>query len=980
MAGLNECFHDIDPDANFYDSLVHANDDISNEISVEDYNFLCEPNEQYLSIIGHNTRSFNANKDSLLGMFAKDHCWPDVFVLYETWFTEVNTHEIQGYTSHHTTRLLGRSGGVSVYVRNSIYCEIIPLLSYADETIEICTVNITICKEKFTIIGIYRPHSDTINNFIHKLDSILNSNHVKYKNCIILGDLNINLLDDSNLTNSFITLLHSFRFLPCINVPTRYPASKLEKPSLLDHIWINKLSSFKSGVIMSDFTDHLPIYLKLSTKKNHNLDNKVKITFRLDNDTNRNIFYEKMTGFNWQSLASPNIDTYLQNFTSKLNLFYCESFPLKIKYVSIKKLINPWCTPDIQNLISLKSKYFQLLKFGFVTHEENKNFKNKVKKIIEKCKIEYYKKEFSKAKHDIKKTWNLIRNLSGNINKKPINKIVQNGVEFSTSATISEAFNSHFNSIANELDSKIPPPEIDPLSYVSRNQNSIFLYPVSCIECFNIVGNLKNTKPDLINLPVYMFTIFRTTLCNTIADIVNLSFTSGIFPSALKYSQIVPIHKKDDTTCLTNFRPISILPTLAKVFEKCLLVRLRDFIDKNNLLFKYQYGFTKMRSTEDAVIKFSELIYKSLNDKKFSISVFVDYSKAFDTVPHNILLSKLEKYGIRGTPLKLLKSYLSDRSHSTKINDVLSSPKIINIGLPQGSNLSPLLFILYINDLCNISDNFEKILFADDTTLIFSDTNYTSLLQNCNTELEKFNKWSIANRLSVNTAKTCYMLFTNRKIPNILSPIYLNNTEIQMESYVRFLGVIIDNNLKFNLHIQSICKKISKSIGIIYNIRNNTHKSCLKMMYYSLIYPYLSYCNLVWGKAYDSHIKPLEILQKRSIRIINEKSYLEHTLPLFYSDKILRLNDIYNFRLATFIFKNQQFIENYQYLHVHQTRHREDLRPSFQRLAVCKQAISFQGPKLWNEIPLSIKNSVNLMEFKSRFKSHVLSLYCPPLP
>ena len=353
----------------------------------------------------------------------------------------------------------------------------------------------------------------------------------------------------------------------------------------------------------------------------------------------------------------------------------------------------------------------------------------------------------------------------------------------------------------------------------------------------------------------------------------------------------------------------------------------------------------------------------------------MDYSKAFDTVPHNLLLRKLEMYGVRGTALNLLRSFLLNRTHSTKIENSLSSPLNLNIGLPQGSNLSPFLFILFVNDLCNISNTYEKILFADDTTFYFTSSNYGSLIESCNKELDLFYRWSVANRLSINTDKTCYMIFGNRTIPEENRRINLNSAEIRQEFSICYLGVLIDDKLKFNAHIDSICTKISRSLGIIYNIRNNTPRNCLLMLYHSLIYPYLHYCCLAWGKAFQSHVRRLEILQKRVLRILNFKSYYEHTTPLFISNKILRVGDIYNLRLMCYLFNNPRFIEEHRTTHEHETRNRHNLQPQFQRLAVCQQAISFQGPRIWNEVPLQIKQSASLVCFKARYKTYLLSQY-----
>ena len=974
---FNDLLQNVDPDTNFFDSYPNEENtsECSNYISIADYNETCETENQYLTIICYNIRSFHSNHDSFFAALQSDSSYPEVLVFCETWFSEDNLVNIPNYNSFHTFRPDNRGGGVSVYVRDTLFSTCIIDLSFQNPTIETCSVQLTINRIKYYIIGIYRPHSDSVPNFIEALTLILNNPIIKDKNCILLGDLNINILNETQTNNDFVNLLHSLSFLPCITKPTRFPNIDGHRPSLLDHIWINKLCMFKSGILLHDFTDHLPVFLKLPILSNKpNREEKIKISFRLDNDESRSRFNEKIQNFNWDSLLSESVDDSLENFCNKLNSLYRETFPLKHKLISNKKALNPWCTPSIQHIINLKSKFFELLKLGLVTKEENNNFKNKIKKIIDKCKTNFYKREFMRVRGDLRKTWDFIHSLTSTKNYKIISQITSNGQEITSPEIISEIFNDYFNNIALNLASNIPTTDLNPLHYVPFNENSFFMRPVSNNECIVIIENLKNTKSDFNTFPVYLLKIFRYILAPIICKLVNLSFTNGIFPSSLKSSIIVPIHKKGDSTILNNYRPISLLPTFSKIFERCIFNRLLNFIDRYSLLETNQFGFRKKKSTEDAILDLTNKIYQSLNNKEYSIGVFIDYSKAFDTIDHQILLKKLEKYGVRGIPLQLFRSYLSNRKHKTKIQDNLSSSKSINIGLPQGSILSPLIFILYINDLNYVSNSFEKVLFADDTALTFTNKNFNSLIQTCNIELEKFNKWSIANKLSINTDKTYCMLFTNRQVPNLLPPIYLNNKIIKYQNTVRYLGLMLDNRLKFDIHIETISKKISKSTGIFYKLRSITGGECLNILYHSLVSPYLSYCSLIWGKAYPTHLKCLETLQKRCIRIINNKPFREHTRPLFYSSKILKIEDSYNLRLGSYMYRLPNF-EQFQSNHHHETRNRNNLRPEFQRLSLGQQSISYQGPKLWNSIPPEIKTSSSYYKFKKQYKKFLLSKY-----
>ena len=361
-----------------------------------------------------------------------------------------------------------------------------------------------------------------------------------------------------------------------------------------------------------------------------------------------------------------------------------------------------------------------------------------------------------------------------------------------------------------------------------------------------------------------------------------------------------------------------------------------------------------------------------MNDRNINLSVFVDLQKAFDTVNHSILIRKLEQYGIRGLPLALISDYLCNRTQRVKIFNSFSSVRPVNLGIPQGSILGPILFLLYINDLPNISNVFFPVLFADDTTITFCDKFPNIFVNKCNADLEKLNSWTISNRLSINTEKTFYIVITNQIIDQPFPNVILNNEIIQMAQSGKFLGVILDHKMKFNLHINAICRKISKSIGILFKLRDYLPLPKLICLYYTFIYPYLIYCNLVWGSTFETHLKPLIILQKKVIRIINRADFNDHTNDLFYMNKILKIADIHNYNLAIYMYKNKNS-SNFKRIHDYQTRHSSQLIPNYHRLTTTQHSLTFTGPITWNQIPERIRQARSLTLFKKAMKDHLLS-------
>ena len=414
------------------------------------------------------------------------------------------------------------------------------------------------------------------------------------------------------------------------------------------------------------------------------------------------------------------------------------------------------------------------------------------------------------------------------------------------------------------------------------------------------------------------------------------------------------------------------------ILEKCIKVRLVSYIVSINLIDPSQFGFQSGKSTQDAILFLIEKIYDNLNNSTSTLAVFIDAAKAFDTVNLSILLGKARKCGIVGKPLDLLTSYLSERSQAVKIGNAVSDFKEIVMGVPQGSVLGPILFLIYVNDMPLISNLFSSCLFCDDTTLIFENSNIDDLFDAGNRGLEVFAEWCNSNRLSVNVLKTNSMLFTNAKVNNSQIPnVLLNGSNITQCSSVQFLGVTIDENLKFNIHINNITRKISKNIGILYKLRYFVPTKTLISIYHSFIGSYLNYCPLVFGNAYSSHLYPLEVAQRKCIRVISNVNPLAHSDPLFSQLNLLKFCDVYKLNLGIYMFKyNDRFLASAN-MHNYSTRFSSTgYLTSFNRLTLTRnQSLSFQVPNNWNGIPDNIKNSQSLDVFKREYKKYLISLY-----
>ena len=445
-------------------------------------------------------------------------------------------------------------------------------------------------------------------------------------------------------------------------------------------------------------------------------------------------------------------------------------------------------------------------------------------------------------------------------------------------------------------------------------------------------------------------TSFIAPLCN----IINKSFHLGIFPKQLKLARITPVYKKGDKTNPTNFRPISSLHYISKIFEKLLAKRLLSFFDRFSLFAPSQYGFLIGYSTADAILNLTEMIYNSLNRKDYHISVFVDIKKAFDSISHTILINKLEKYGIRGPPLRLLSSYLADRESYVACGLAKSENRISNIGIPQGSILGPVLFLIYVNDLPNFAPSATATLFADDTTISVSDKNFDICIGKLQFDLEMFSKWTLSNRLSVNVAKTEALIFSNRLFHTENANVAMNSQILEFGTNCKYLGVLIDQNLKFMEHINYILEKLSRNTGILYSIRHFLPKSAKLNFYYALFYPHLNYNIVIWGGTSNQLMKKLSVQQKRIVRIICDAHYRAHTNSLFYDLGILKVFDVYRLQILIRMYKSKS-LNLFSCRHNVNTRQRNLAVPTFQRLTSSQKSFSYIGPTMWNEIPSYIR-------------------------
>lgn len=510
----------------------------------------------------------------------------------------------------------------------------------------------------------------------------------------------------------------------------------------------------------------------------------------------------------------------------------------------------------------------------------------------------------------------------------------------------------------------------------------MFLSPISIFKVKSYIKKLDTNKSTKSDCPsIKLIKQSSDVIAPYLTLIFNKCILEGTFPNSLKHAEVVPIYKKGCKSQISNYRPISILSPFSKILERHLYDQIFQFLNTNSLLYKFQYGFRTNSSTNIALSQVCEDLAVRMDNGSIACSVFIDLAKAFDTVDHAILRDKLELYGVRGLPGKLIHDYLSDRTQITVVNGVKSSSERISCGVPQGSILGPLLFLVYMNDLSGCTSCSVR-LFADDACIVVDDKNQYKLETTINKELEKVNTWMKLNKLSINYNKTNYIVFTNKRLASSID-VKLEGHRLERVTETKYLGVILSEKLSWSKHINFLKSKLNKASYIISKLRHYVDIKTLQMVYYSLVNSHLSYCITTWGGAPSTMIEPLKVIQRKIIRLMTHSDFQAPTTPLFSQLNILKLEDVYTLNLSLIFHKihnnkivGQHHLINIKDIHSHNTRlsHNNNYFTNYQKTNIGLSTYSAAGNKIWSSLSADIK-SMSYTGFKNKIKKMLIESY-----
>lgn len=888
----------------------------------------------------------------------------DVLCLTETFIKKGNENNlklIEFKLANFFSRDSEKRGGSAILVRRNIKFKPLPICNElsCSHAFECC--GIEVLDLDLLIINIYRvPKSAYEETFLNRLETLLRSLVLKRskKKIIVCGDWNVDILKKNTTAFNLLSILRNNNFHPHILVPTR-------GSSCLDQIATN-MRNVTSDVHLLGLSDHetaQSITFKIKTVRS----SQVYYVERRDySKHNMQKFRECLSKLSFSDvMIQSDTNEAFREFNELILLFHGLCFPfIKIKISNRNRKVQ-WLSKGIRrscvNKRTLYLKYKQTASNKTINKNNYCSYSKLLRKCITKAQQIQHKKYINNAQNKCIASWNVI-NGNKESKRQQIDLIEHDGVRYTDPTEIVELFNNYFIDITNQSKKRTNNDKYNPNS-IPMNLTSIYLGSCDESEILKIILSLKNSKSsgyDGISTKIVKYCALY--LCKPISHIVNLSFSQGKFPEALKLSIIKPLFKKDDCTIINNFRPVAVPSTYSKIIEKAMYRRLLNFVTKHRILNQNQFGFRKNSSTTLACFKLIKDVTESLNCKVPIVSVYLDMSKAFDFVDHNILLNKLYRYGIRGVAFDWIKSYLQDRKQCTEIQKIdtnnlqlctyTSSPKNNNFGVPQGSILGPLLFLTYINDLPNCLDH-TCIMFADDITLIVKCNNLNSFNDDINNALSKIYEWLLANNLNINYKKTNIMQFGTYRSNDIILDINCNSNKIDAVQVTKFLGFYVDKHCDWKAHIENVCQRVDKFIYVLRKLSRTASMEVSLMAYHGYVSSILSYGLLLWGNSVDA--KKVFIVQKKCIRAIFRAHHMDSCRPLFKSRKLLPLFCLYIKQLCLLVREHPDYFKLNGEIYQRSTRYRDELYKPPARLDLYKRNSYIMAICVYNHLPSFIK-------------------------
>ena len=849
---------------------------------------ICEANKDYLrvanqgkkvEVLNANIRSLDAHFEDLQAFLINNNLHPALIALTETWLSKDSNDaafNIEGYHELVTcNRSWGARGGVSLYVRTDLLFRVLKkdtereLLLVEIVSPNNLLVGITYrCEKKFSKDAYCEWLLEELTSL--KLD----------KDCIIAGDFNIDLLKETKHSMELIDVMKNTNLkLSSPLEPTRvFKGSK----SCIDHIYSNLPVSSKN-VYQTSITDHFFVFSEMitqvKTKDTSILFRDYKNLMKADNQHRYNCVLKQVcSNLEWNTI---NLDEGFQKLIQCI-IFSADRFA-PMKRLLLKK--KNWVTNNLKKSINKRDRKY-LNWCNDPNNDRKRNEFVKQRNITKRMTIND-RKSFVQEKFKSSKDSKGFHQVLNSVIGKRTSPVLPSFNDDKTA----EDFNKYFAEIGLKLQNSIPPIINDPIR--ESLTHSMFLKDTTEQEIERIIARMKNKTsfgPDGISPK--LLKLSSVSVVTPLTVLINRCMGSGLFPESLKVAKVIPIYKSGNQEDFSNYRPISLLPVLGKVFEQVLYTRFLAFIEKFDLLDENQFGFRRKHKTVDALACVIQQIRVAMDRKETSCCVFLDLKKAFDTLDHKIMLAKLETFGFRGRVFELLKSYLSDRKQYLHVDGFNTCCEPVKCGVPQGSVLGPLLFLLYINDLPRLIEA-GITLFADDTNIFHNESTSARSLPDI---LEDVDVWMKSNKLKCNLEKSKVVCFGGKS-----ADVKMGNFGLSVQSNLKYLGVIIDEKLSFKDHIAKVKSKLLFcNFNVLRTRRLLTRPQLL--LYYTLhVKPVVQYGILLYGCTAYSSLEPIFRIQKRIMRNIFNLPKFASVKDLMIEHDVATVYELHVYELFKFI-------------------------------------------------------------------------------
>lgn len=895
----------------------------------------------------------------------------DVIGLSETWLDScVPDHglSIPGYKLIRKDRA-SRGGGVAFYVSDSIKFKI---MSVEDSVcgLESLWISTVITGKKLCLGTLYRPPTTRLSNAVDELEDIVSSFLLEHDVLMFGGDLNINLLDMGHLDCiKFKSFLNQFNLFQVITSPTR-----LASGTLLDVIVCSDAYFIKDSTVlrMDGISDHCLVACEVKFSKMKKP--PVFVTYRDYSHFVYNNFLCDLFAIDWDTIFDiEQVDDMIDFFSKNILLLFDKHAPMKT--VKSTKTYAPWLTPNLKLMTKLKNKAYVRYKKNptDLLYKEYKELRNFVSKCVKTEKKSFLNSRFAT---DPKSFWGSLRKL--NISKNSRNDI---SIDPNTFNNHFANYTSHCSSSASEDINKY---DHNFLQHITRKFQFCEVSIQSVDEAFR---SIRSQAKGSDGICIKMLSIVFPHLTPYLTHIINVCLKCSTFPASWKDANIIPVSKVCNPQEPTDYRPISILPAMSKVLEKLVYEQIIRYVNEFKLLPQIQSGFRSQHSTTTALLHVTDDILRSCDTGKVTCLVLLDFSKAFDTMDHAILLKKLKYFGFGEQASAFFKHYLENRRQRVKVGTGVSSYLSIHRGVPQGSILGPILFSLYTADFSSLIRYSTVHQYADDTQLYysFSPSNCFLACTQISDDLETISRIAASHQLILNASKTVVMLFGGQRKSVAEDPnfkIQLNGKKLELANFCKNLGVTIDSELRFNKHVELLVQKAVGKLKLLYLHKDILDPNIRLRLCETLILSQLSYADVLYWPALTRENKySLQKIQNSCVRFVKGLRKFDHVSGAMRELDWFNLEERFLYHISCLIYKiNRNASPVYLYnklvmrreVHSVNTRHADMLDVPRHRTAMFQRSFTYTAAEVFNNLPLLIKSSSSVFQFRKRIRSYIL--------